>query len=69
VTQRLLNVLSPSDLREASWLLGIFRGGFEIGSVVGLTMALMVMLIDLLGAALPDLLTRLSPDPAVASSP
>jgi magnesium transporter len=56
-------------MREASWLLGLFRGGFEIGAVVGLTMALIVLLTDLIGAALPYLLTRMGLDPAVASSP
>jgi magnesium transporter len=51
------------------WALGIFRGGAEVGLVVGLAMVLIVIVANLLGAALPFLLTRLRLDPAVASSP
>jgi magnesium transporter len=53
----------------ASSLLGLFRGGFQIGIVVGLAMMLIVFLTDIIGAALPYLLTRAGMDPAVASSP
>lgn len=65
----LVGMLLGLTMGAASWLLGIFRGGFEIGVVVGLTMALIVMLTNIIGAVLPYLLTRLGLDPAVASSP
>jgi magnesium transporter len=64
-----VGILLGLTMGAASWLLGLFRGGFEIGLVVGLTMALIVMLTDIVGAALPYMLTRLGLDPAVASSP
>jgi len=53
----------------AASLLGLWRGGIEIGLVVGLTMASIVLVANLLGAMLPFLLTRFGLDPAVASSP
>lgn len=65
----LVGTLLGLTMGAASSLLGLFRGGFEIGLVVGLTMVLIVMLTDIIGAALPYLLTRLGLDPAVASSP
>jgi magnesium transporter len=49
--------------------LGLFRGGFEIGLIVGLAMICIVVVANILGAALPFLLTKLRLDPAVASSP
>lgn len=51
------------------WALGLFRGGFEIGLVVGLAMICIVVVANILGAVLPFLLTKLRLDPAVASSP
>lgn len=53
----------------ASWLLGFWRGGFEIGVVVGLAMVCIVVAANLIGTLLPFILTRLNIDPAVASSP
>lgn len=53
----------------ASWILGIFRGGFEIGLVVGFAMVLIVMVSNFIGVVLPFVLTRIRLDPAVASSP
>lgn len=53
----------------ASWALGIWRGGFEIGVVVGLAMICIVVVANLIGTLLPFVLTRLNIDPAVASSP
>lgn len=53
----------------ASGLLGIFRGGWEIGAIVGLSMVCIVIVANLLGVILPFVLTRLRIDPAVASSP
>lgn len=53
----------------ASWALGIWRGGFDIGIVVGLAMICIVVTANLIGTLLPFILTRLNIDPAVASSP
>jgi magnesium transporter len=53
----------------ASALLGIVRAGPAIGAVVGLSMAVIVILTNLVGATLPFLLTRVRVDPAAASSP
>ncbi|TCJ20118.1 magnesium transporter [Rubrobacter taiwanensis] len=53
----------------ATALLGIFRGGVEIGLIVGLTMIAIVLVANLIGAALPFALSRLGLDPAVASAP
>ncbi|MDG5768128.1 magnesium transporter [Balneolales bacterium ANBcel1] len=53
----------------ASWALGIYRGGAEIGLVVGLSMVLIVLVANIIGTILPFLLTRFNIDPAVASSP
>ena len=49
--------------------LGVFRGGFEIGIVVGLTMISLVLISNLVGVVLPLALTRFRIDPAVASGP
>lgn len=49
--------------------LGVFKGGGEIGLVVGLTMILIVIAANLIGVLLPFILTRLKFDPAVASNP
>jgi magnesium transporter len=53
----------------ASFLLGYFRGGWEIGMIVGVSMLGIVMITNLIGVLLPFALTRLRIDPAVASSP
>jgi magnesium transporter len=53
----------------ASGVLGVVRGGIDVGVVVGLTMVAIVLVANLVGGALPFLLTRLRLDPAVASSP
>jgi magnesium transporter len=53
----------------ASGALGIIRGGVEVGVVVGLAMVAIVLVANLVGGALPFLLTRIGLDPAVASSP
>ena len=52
-----------------TWLLGIYRSGFDLALVVGLSMVLIVLVANLIGALLPFTLTKLKFDPAVASSP
>lgn len=49
--------------------LGLFRGGFEIGIVVMLTMIVMLIFTNLIGVGLPFLLIKLGRDPAIASGP
>jgi magnesium transporter len=53
----------------ASFLLGVFRGGFEVGLIVGISMLCIIIFTNLFGALLPFARTRLKFDPAVASSP
>lgn len=53
----------------ASGVLGYFRGGGQIGLIVGLSMFFIVVITNLVGVLLPFVLTRLRIDPAVASSP
>jgi magnesium transporter len=50
-------------------LLGTWRGGTEVGLVVGLAMISIVLVANLVGTVLPFILTRLRLDPAAASAP
>jgi magnesium transporter len=50
-------------------LLGSWNGGLTIALIVGITMMLIVIVANLIGAFLPLLLTKLKLDPAVASNP
>ncbi len=56
-------------MAAASFLLGVFRGGIEVGLIVGISMICIIVFTNLFGALLPFALTRLKFDPAVASSP
>jgi magnesium transporter len=56
-------------MATASLLLGWFRGGFEVGLIVAVSMLCIVLATNLIGILLPFVLTRLRLDPAVASSP
>jgi magnesium transporter len=49
--------------------LGIFRGGWELGLVVFLTMISMLLVTNLLGMSLPFIFGKFRIDPAVASGP
>lgn len=53
----------------ASFFLALFRGGFDVGMIVGISMLCIVLTTNLLGVLLPFVLSRLRFDPAVASSP
>lgn len=53
----------------ASWALGLTRGGYQVGVVVGLSMMAIVVVANIIGTILPFILTKLKIDPAVASSP
>jgi len=50
-------------------VLGFYRGGYELALVIGLTMVLLAVMSNLVGAALPFVFKRLRIDPAVASGP
>ncbi len=52
-----------------AWGMGIWRGGFALGLVAGLSMFLVVVLGSLIGVSIPLLLKKLKLDPATASSP
>lgn len=56
-------------LGAAGTALGVFRGGPEVGLVVGLTMVSIVIVSNMIGMVLPFVLTVLRMDPAVASAP
>ncbi|MDQ3460941.1 MAG: magnesium transporter [Deinococcota bacterium] len=60
-------------LGAMGFILGLIRGGAEIGmqlgSIVLLTMVIMLVLTNLIGMILPFILTKLKLDPAVASGP
>jgi len=64
-----VGMLLGLTMGSCAWILGLFRGGFEIGIVVGLAMASIVVVANMVGVALPFLLSRFRLDPAVASSP
>lgn len=53
----------------ASSILGLFRGGPEIGLVVGLAMVLLVLVSNFIGVVLPFVITKFGLDPAVVSNP
>ena len=52
-----------------TWVMGFMRGGYVIAIVVSLSTITIVMVSNLMGVALPFLLTRLRIDPAVISNP
>jgi magnesium transporter len=65
----LVGIMLGVAMGGLTWLLGIYRSGFDIALVVGLSMISIVVVANLLGALLPFTLTRMKLDPAVASSP
>ncbi len=56
-------------LAGGSFFLGLFRGDWRIGLVVGLSMAAIVVVSNLIGMSLPFFFTKIGQDPTVASSP
>ncbi|PQJ89920.1 magnesium transporter [Aliivibrio sifiae] len=57
------------SMAAAVYLLGLYRGGYEIGMVVGLSMIAIVLIGSLIGTILPFGLHKLKLDPASASAP
>ena len=56
-------------MRAAGFILGYIKGGAEIAFIIGITMFCIILVANLIGVALPFILTRLGMDPAVASNP
>ncbi len=52
-----------------SYALGFYRGGADIGLVIGISMVAIIIIANLIGVVLPFTLTKFKMDPAVASSP
>jgi magnesium transporter len=65
----LLGMTLGATMGFISWFLGFFVGGFSISLIVASTMFSIVLVANIIGAALPLVLTRFGFDPAVASSP
>lgn len=53
----------------SAMLLGLFRFGWEIGLIVGLSMVCIILTANLIGTLMPFILSRLKLDPATASAP
>lgn len=64
-----IGVLLGTTLALLSSVLGLFRGGLDLAIVISLAMAFIIVFSNLIGSALPLILTRLGQDPAVSSSP
>lgn len=65
----LVGVMLGGAMGVLTWLLGIYRSGFDMALVVGSSMVAIVVVANLIGVLLPFTLTKLKLDPAVASSP
>lgn len=57
------------SMAAAVYFLGLYRGGYEIAMVVGLSMIAIVLIGSLIGTILPFGLHKLKLDPASASAP
>jgi magnesium transporter len=64
-----IGCLLGTTMGAASWVLGIFKGGWQIALIVSLAMVAIVITSSFLGVILPLILQRLRVDPAVASNP
>jgi magnesium transporter len=69
IKELLVGIFLGLVLGFAGVFLGTARGGTEVGLVVGLTMVAIVIFSNIIGMALPFILTKMRLDPAVASSP
>lgn len=65
----LVGLLLGGTMGAITYILGFYRGGFDIAMVVGLSMMTIVLVANLIGVILPFSLTRMKIDPAMASSP
>jgi len=57
------------SMGAASWVLGLFKGNWQIALIVSLAMFAIVITSSILGVLLPLMLQRFHVDPAVASNP
>lgn len=64
-----VGILLGSSLGLISWGIGLARGGYQLGLIVGITMISLVMVSNIIGMLLPFILAKLKLDPAVASNP
>jgi magnesium transporter len=64
-----VGLLLGLSMAVAAFLLGWMRGGAGVAAVVGITMLALVLVANIIGAALPFILNKFRIDPAVASSP
>lgn len=67
--ESLVGILLGVGLASLAAALGYYRGGYDIALIVGLSMVTIVLVANLVGVALPFILTRLKIDPTTASSP
>jgi magnesium transporter len=64
-----VGLLLGATMGLSVYMLGLYRGGFEIAMIVSLAMLAIVIISNFVGVALPFILTRLRLDPAMASNP
>jgi magnesium transporter len=69
VKEVLVGLMLGVAMGVLTWLLGIYRSGYDIALIVGISMVSIVLVANIIGALLPFTLTRMKLDPAVASSP
>ncbi|MFP4567599.1 MAG: magnesium transporter [Candidatus Woesearchaeota archaeon] len=69
IKEILMGLLIGITLGILALTIGIFRVGYEIGIIVGLSMMVIILFANIIGALLPFILSKLKIDPAVASSP
>ncbi len=65
----LVGIFLGLTMGAAGFILGYIKGGAEIAFIIGITMFCIILVANLIGVALPFILTRLGMDPAVASNP
>ena len=69
VREIIIGILLGVTLGFMAYWLGVFRANSMIGFVVGITMILIIIVSNILGAMLPFILSKLNVDPAMASAP
>lgn len=69
IKELIIGLLIGATLGLLALTIGMFRGGFEIGLIVGLSMMAILIFSNIVGASLPFILSKFKIDPAVASSP
>lgn len=64
-----IGLLLGATMGLASWLLGLYKGGYQIALIVSVSMVSIVVISSLIGIILPMILQRMKIDPAMASNP